>query len=107
MRQYGFVGKLLDLLTDLRSNRKIRAILDGQHSSWADIKTGVAQDSILGPLLFHLYLNDLMENLHSNPKLFADDTSLFSTVTNAALSNSHSNDDLSKINDWAKVENEF
>ena len=99
MYQYGFIGKLFTLLTDFRSNRKIRAVLNGQHSSWADIKTGVPQDSILGPLLFHLYLNDLMENSHSNPKFFDDDS--FLTVTNAALSNSHLNDDLSNINDWA------
>ena len=41
-----------------------------------------------------------MENLHSSPKFFADDISLFSIVTDEALSNSHLNDDLSKINDW-------
>ena len=41
-----------------------------------------------------------MENLHSNPKLFADDTSLFSTVTDEAFSSSYLNDVLSKISDW-------
>ena len=41
-----------------------------------------------------------MKNLHSIPKLFADDTSLFLTVADEALSNSHLNDDFSKINDW-------
>ena len=46
-------------------------------------------------------LIDLTENLHSNLKLFADDTSLFSTVTNEAFSNSYLNDDLGKINDRA------
>ena len=89
----------MTLLTDFRSNTKIRVVLNGQHSSWADIKLGVPQDSIIGPLLFHLYLNDLMENSHCNRKIFADDT--FLTVTNVALSNSRLNDDLSKINDWA------
>ena len=57
--------------------------------------------SILGPLLFLVYINDLTQNLHSNPKLFADDTSLFSTVADEALSNSYLNDDLKKSNDWA------
>ena len=42
-----------------------------------------------------------MQSLHSNPKLFADDNSLFSSVTDEALSKSHLNDDLSKTNDWA------
>ena len=46
-------------------------------------------------------MNDLTKNLYSNPKLFEDDTSLSSTVTNnEALSNSHLNKDLSKINIW-------
>ena len=89
------------LLTDFLSNRKQRVVLNGQHSSWADIKAGVPQGSILGPLLFLVYINDLTENLHSNPKLFADDTSLFSIVADEALSNSYLNDDLKKINDWA------
>ena len=74
--QYGFTGNLLTLLTDFLSNRK-QKVLNGQHSSWADIKAGVRQGFILGPLLFLVYINDLTENLHSNLKLFADDTSLF------------------------------
>ena len=101
LRQYGFTADLLTLLTDFLSNRKQRVVLNGQHSSWADIKAGVLQGSILGPLLVLVYINDLTEKLYSNPKFFADDTSLFSTVSDEALSNSHLNDDLSKIKDWA------
>ena len=52
LRQYGFTGNLLTLLTDFLSNRKQRVVLNRQHSSWADIKAGVPQVSILGPLLF-------------------------------------------------------
>ena len=78
-----------------------RVVLNGQDSSRADIKGGVSQGSILGPLLFLVYMNDLTENLHSNPKLFVDDTSLFSTVTDKALSHSHLNEDLSNLNDCA------
>ena len=46
-----------------------------------NVQARVPQGSILGPLLFFIYVNDLPDNLVSNPKLFADDTSLFSTVT--------------------------
>ena len=75
--------------THFLSNRKQRVVLNGQHSSWAGIKTGVPQGSILGPRLFLVYINDLTENLHSNSKIFADDTSLFSTVSDKTLSNSY------------------
>ena len=85
MRQYGFTGNLLTLLTDFLSNRKQIVVLNGQHSSWADIKAGVHQGFILGPLLLLVYINDLSENLHSNLKLFADDTSLFSIVIDVSF----------------------
>ena len=91
------VFRVIDFLT----NRKQRVVLNGQNSSWADIKAGVPLESILGPLFFLLYINDLTENLNSNPKLFADDTSLFSIVNNVAQPNSQSNSDLIKINHWA------
>ena len=87
------------LLTDFLSNRKQRVVLNDQHSSWTDIKAGVLQGSILGPLLFLVYIKDLTENVNSNPKLFAEDTSLFLIVTDEALSNSYLNDDLKKNND--------
>ena len=99
LRQYGLTWNLLTLLTDFLSSRKQRVVLNGLHSSRADIKAVFPQVSILEPLLFLVYINELVKNLHSIPKLFADDTSLFLTVADEALSNSHLNDDFSKIND--------
>ena len=88
--QYGCSGDLLSFLTDFPTNRKQRVI-----------KTSVPQRSILGSLLFLLYINDCAENLDSNSKPLGDDTSLFSTVINATESNSQLSSDLAKINDWA------
>ena len=75
LRQYSFTGNSLTLLTDFLSNRKQRVVFNGRHSSWADIKVGVPQGSILGLLLFFVYIDDLMGILNSNSRLFADDTS--------------------------------
>ena len=76
-------------------------MLNGQHSSWVDVKSGVPQESILGLLLFLIYINDLPNGLNSNAKLFADDTSLFSVVHNISDSANLLKSDLSKIDECA------
>ena len=80
LESFGIRGKLLKLLEDYLSNRFQRLLLNGQESSRLPIKDGVPQGSILGPLLFLIYSNDLSDRLNSIAKLFADDTSLFSIV---------------------------
>ena len=87
LKQNGISGKLLDILKDFLDNRTQRVILNGQYSSWAKVEAGVPQGSILGPLLFLIYINDLSDNLASKPKLFADSTSLFCVVKNVDASN--------------------
>ena len=68
-----------------------------QFSSWAKVEAGVLQGSILGALLFLIYINYLSENLASKPKSFADDTSLFSVVKNVDALNVAMKNDLTKI----------
>ena len=75
--------------------------MNGKCSSWADACAGVLQESILGPLLFLIYINDLSDSLKSECKLFADDTSLFSVVYDNNTSASDLNEDLEKIGNWA------
>ena len=76
-------------------------MLNGQNSLWINVHAGVPQGSFLGPLLFFIYINDLLDNLTSNAKLFADDTSLFSVVHDVNTSAKELDDDLKKVNDWA------
>ena len=101
LRQNGISGERLNFFTDFLDSRTQRVILSGPCSSWAKVEAEVPQGSILGPLLFLIYINDLSDNLASNPKLFADDTSLFSVVKNVDASNIDLNNDLKKIGEWA------
>ena len=80
LKQNGISGNLLETLTDFLKDRKQRVVLNGQNFSWANVEAGVPQGSILGLLLFLIYINDLPDNLSTNVKLFADDTSLLSVV---------------------------
>ena len=101
LKQNGISGNLINLLCDFLKNRKQRVLLNGQVSGWPDVKAGVPQGSILGPLLFLIYTNDLSKGLSSNAKLFADDTSLFSVIHDSNTSARELNNDLAKINRWA------
>ena len=83
------------------SNRYQRVVLNGQASSWADVKAGVPQGSILGPLFCLIYINDLSEKLKSTAKLFADDTSIFYVVKDPNTSAEILNHDLTRIPEWA------
>ena len=101
LKSMGISGEFYDLLENYLSGRLQRVILNGQTSSWRPILAGVPQGSILGPLLFLIYINDLPNKLKSNAKLFADDTSLFTIVKDENKSANVLNNDLSLISEWA------
>jgi len=101
LEQNGIEGKLLNLFQNYLSNRKQRVVLNGMESNWGEIRAGVPQGSVLGPLLFLIYINDLENGIKSNVKFFADDTSLFSIVENPKVSADILQHDLDKITEWA------
>ena len=96
----GIYGKYFGLLDSFLSGRFQRVLLNDQISKWSQIKAGVPQGSILGPLLFLVYINDLPEGLTSNVKLFADDILIFSVVHDSSSSSLSLNEDLSKSSQW-------
>ena len=101
LKSFGITGNLLKLLESFLSNRLQRVVLNGQCSNWKSISAGVPQGSILGPLFFLIYINDLPDGLQSDVKMFADDTCLFSIINDKTNSANDLNSDLQKINNWA------
>ena len=98
LKRCGVSGKLLlSLIQSFLKDRKQRTVLNGKCSNWGDISAGVPQGSILGPLFFLVYINDLTADLKCNVKLFADDKSLFTVVREANEAASDMNHDLQLI----------
>ena len=98
LKSYGVEGGLLLLIKNYLHNREQRVVLNGQTSEWRKIKAGVPQGSVLGPLLFLIYINDLPDGITSICKIFADDTSLFSKVLDENKLVNELNSDLERIN---------
>ena len=76
-----------------------RVTIDGKCSEWLEMGAGVPQGSILGPILFLVYINDITEVVASDIRIFADDTFIF-RVANQSSSEAL-NRDLEKITEWA------
>ena len=96
----------MNILIDSLNNRKQRVVLNRQSCNWVDVKAGVPQGSITGPLLFIIYINDLPEGLITNTKLFADDMSLFVVVQDIAASTTELNNNISKwVYQWKMIFN--
>ena len=67
------------------THRRQRVIVDGEISSWKSVLSGVSQGSVLGPILFLIYINDLEDDISSKILKFADDTNVFRKVTNVTM----------------------
>ena len=103
LRQLGLSDTVLKWFSSYLFERRQQVIVDGVSSSEMFLTAGVPQGSILGPLLFLIYINDLVEHLQCDPHLFADDTLLFDVFSNPFESAARINRDLKIIIDWGMI----
>ena len=98
----GIRGGLLYWFRDYLSRRTQATVVKGEKSDFQEVLAGVPQGSVLGPTLFLVFINDIVENIMSVVRLFADDTSLSSSLDNAITRAETLNRDLVTIENWAK-----
>ena len=102
LHNVGIIGSLYDWFHSYLSDRVQRVVINGQCSTWAQINSGVPQGSVLGPLLFLVYINDItLVPKSSEVRLFADDTILYMFVENPVLNAEAFNHDLDLLTEWA------
>ena len=99
----GVSGKVLAWFKSYLSDRRQRVVIPGATSDWTSIRAGVPQGSILAPLLFLVYINDIVVDIGSSIRLFADDTSLYIIVDDPVTAASCLNTDLQRITRWAAI----
>ena len=84
LESYGLAGNLLGWLRSFLSGRKQKVVLNGQSSPWCNVLSGVPQGSVLGPLLFNIYINDIVQQVKSPVLQFADDLKMFRIINDAS-----------------------
>ena len=99
LKRYGIQNKTHSWISSFLKHRVQRVVVGGEHSTWAEVDSGVPQGTVLGPLLFLAYINDLPNNINSSVRLFADDCVLYREINNE-FDNQSLQDDLDTLVDW-------
>ena len=102
LQAYGISRKLLKWLDNYIIDRHQRVCIGNNFSEIGNLKGGVPQGSVLGPLLFLIFINDIADNSQSLSRLFADDTSLSYSSNNIHDIETVLNADLATIFEWSK-----
>ena len=98
----GIRGQLLEWFRDCLTNRLQTVVIKGEKSCLKRVVSGVPKRSVLGPLLFLIYINDIVNDIQSVIKLFADDTSMSLALKTPNVRADIMNLDLQKNNHWGK-----
>ena len=99
---YGIGPKISHWIENFLLGRKQRVCVNGHFSDWAPVTSGIPQGSVLGPLLFVIYINDLPNDIESDIFLFADDTKIFTEINDISESNKLQ-DDLNRLQEWSNT----
>jgi len=102
LEAYGISGPLLEWIRDFLHNRRQRVVVNGAESSWSPVTSGIPQGSVLGPILFVIYINDLPEATSCPSKLFADDTKTFRKIQRESDCEELQND-LNALDEWSRM----
>ena len=81
VKAHGIGGKIWGWIDDWLNSRKQRATLNGRESDWIDVLSGLPQGSVLGPVLFVIYINDIDSYASSKTLKFAEDTKIVGVVS--------------------------
>ena len=98
---HGIRGNIHRWLGDWLSERKQRVVINGNSSDWRDVISGVPQGSVLGPILFIIYVNDIDDGITSKITKFADDTKIASKITTTE-DRENLQSDLDRLSNWAQ-----
>ena len=101
MYGYGIQGKIHSWVKEFLSEREQRVTVNGSQSSWKHITSGIPQGSVLGPVLFLVFINDLPEAIEVLMKLFADDAKIYAVVSNDRENLVQTS--LNRAVNWAKI----
>ena len=102
IERYGIKGNVLLWIKEFSSESRQRVVVNGAHSEWRDITSEIPQGSVLGPILFLIFINDLPKVIKCLIKLFADDAKLYQIIK----SNQDSVDlqvDVGRSKEWAII----